>query len=309
MTRKDFLANMIKSILGYSTIEFKSSNNHIIKYLKTGTLLKDCTYTKTYYNKVVELICSIFNEDISEVKFENKDAVNVGKYRENAKHYIKNLIGDTSQKFFTNSNALRNLELTDLNEIYREIIIEELFNVEKTGKDAGYEDFFDSKDNIICEIRQYLENLDYNEKKRAFINYPNKNDDDIDIFYKSSELGKKYYDINEYVEFKKYKTVVLQNESIKEFEENTVYRYSGNCFFDEGKHDDIIVYFMYNDQRIESHTSYDKWLNKSLVSNYAYGGNSRALNCYFIYDQGKVFKFLQISEANNSLKFYESNNT
>lgn len=61
MTRKEFLNNMVKSILGYSIIEYKEKQDDRVKYTKTGTLIKDCTYTQHYHNKIVELICSIFD--------------------------------------------------------------------------------------------------------------------------------------------------------------------------------------------------------------------------------------------------------
>ena len=68
MTRKEFLNSMVKSILGYSIIEFKEKQNDKIEYTKTGTLIKDCTYTQHYHDKVVELICFIFDNNVKKIK-------------------------------------------------------------------------------------------------------------------------------------------------------------------------------------------------------------------------------------------------
>lgn len=110
-------------------------------------------------------------------------------------------------------------------------------------------------------------------------------------------MGKRYANIKEYLEIKKYDFIILNNSNVTDFKPNTVYRYTGECFFEVGKHDEIITYFQYNNQRIQSYTSTHNWLNMSILYNYAYEGASRYFNCYFFYDQGRMFKFLQISEA------------
>lgn len=76
MTRKKFLITMVKSILGYSIIEFKGKQNDKVEYKKTGTLIKDCTYTPHYHDKVVELICSIFDKNIKK-KLKSKQKISL----------------------------------------------------------------------------------------------------------------------------------------------------------------------------------------------------------------------------------------
>lgn len=64
MTRKEF-SNPYDQIafFGCISIEFKHTYEDGVEYTKTGTLIKDCTYTENYYSKVVQLICSPFEKE------------------------------------------------------------------------------------------------------------------------------------------------------------------------------------------------------------------------------------------------------
>lgn len=298
MTRKEFLNNMVKSILGYSIIEYKEKQDDRVKYTKTGTLIKDCTYTQHYHNKIVELICSIFDENIKSIMIENKDKP-VKTYQDNARKFLYNIIKNSSEEKTNDQlNQLFNLNLAEMNKIYTTVIIDEIFNDKKYIDKSGNENFDDSLIIIIEDI-----NINIYEARRQKIfasivadNIEN-NYLELDIFYKSSELGKRFADIKEYIKFKKYDFVILNN-NVTDFQENIVYRYTGECFFEIGERNEIITYFIYNNQKIQSYTSVHNWLNQSILSNYAYEGASRYFNCYFFYDQGRMFKFLQISEAN-----------
>lgn len=299
MTRKEFLNNMVKSILGYSIIEYKEKQDDRVKYTKTGTLIKDCTYTQHYHNKIVELICSIFDENIKSIMIENKDKP-VKTYQDNARKFLYNIIKNSSEEKTNDQlNQLFNLNLAEMNKIYTTVIIDEIFNDKKYIDKSGNENFDDSLIIIIEDI-----NINIYEARRQKIfasivadNIEN-NYLELDIFYKSSELGKRFADIKEYIKFKKYDFVILNNNNVTDFQENIVYRYTGECFFEIGERNEIITYFIYNNQKIQSYTSVHNWLNQSILSNYAYEGASRYFNCYFFYDQGRMFKFLQISEAN-----------
>lgn len=145
----------------------------------------------------------------------------------------------------------------------------------------------------------------YELRKQKFFNAISDEKDgsngfNTEIFYKSSELGERFADIKEYLESKKYDFIVLNKHDVTKFQQNTIYRYTGECFFELGKHDEYIIYFNYNNQKIQSYTSKSRWLNQSILCNYAHKEGRRTFNCYFFYDQGRMFKFLQISEADKN---------
>ena len=310
MTRKNFLNNMINEILGYSIIELKKIDNDKVVYIKDGTLVKDCTYTRHYRKKVSELICSIFDKNVKKVEIEDKDKKSqpINEYRKNAKRFLCDIYEKNSEgDIFDDLQELLNLSLENLNHIYDSIIIKKIFQVEEFSKEVGNDDFADSEKKITKDICKYLQKIkeeDYNSKREAFFNAIANLDlyapqSEFEIFYKSSELGKRYVDIKEYLKIKKYDFVILNNNNnnVTDFKPNTVYRYTGECFFEVGERNEIITYFQYNNQRIHSYTSVSNWVNTSILCNYVYTGSSRYFNCYFLYDQGRVFKFLQISEA------------
>lgn len=87
MTRKEILNTMVKSIFGYSIIEFKEIQNNNVRYEKTGMLIKDCTYTQHYHKKIEELICSIFDKNVKKltIEVENKP---IKTYQENARNFL-----------------------------------------------------------------------------------------------------------------------------------------------------------------------------------------------------------------------------
>lgn len=305
MTRKEFLNDMIKRILGYSIIELKKEGNDKVVYIKDGTLIKDCTYTSHYHDKVVKLICPIFDKSTKNIIIENIEKP-IEIYQDNARQFLYRIIKNNSkEKTVDDSYRLLNLSLEDLKFIYKFKIIEEIFNVKGCRKSCGNDDFADSEKKITKDICKYLQKIkeeEYNSKREAFFNAIDNPDlyapqSEFEIFYKSSELGKRYVDIKEYLKIKKYDFVILNNNNVTDFKPNTVYRYTGECFFEVGERNEIITYFQNNNQRIQSYTSVNNWPNQSILSNYAYEGVSRYFNCYFFYDQGRMFKFLQISEA------------
>lgn len=300
MTRKKFLITMVKSILGYSIIEFKEKQNDKIEYTKTGTLIKDCTYTQHYHDKVVELICFIFDNNVKKIKIETENKP-IEAYQNNARNFLYNIIKDNSvEKTVDDSYRLFRLSLEKLDYIYRFIIIKEIFNDKKYKDKSGNENFDDSVNKILENINSHLDKVSkakiFNEVAIDDIEY-NDLESELEIFYKSSELGKRFANIKEYLKFKKYNFIIINNNDVTNFQKNIVYRYTGECFFEIDERNEIIIYFIYNNQRIQSYTSVHNWLNQSILSNYAYEGASRYFNCYFFYDQGRMFKFLQISEA------------
>ena len=106
--------------------------------------------------------------------------------------------------------------------------------------------------------------------------------------------------IKEYIKEKNYAFVNLNEKVITEFKLNTVYRYTGPCCLETADNNQIIISFNYNNQKIRSYTSRKNWINASILSNYTDPGTVLHCNCYFFFHQGKVFKFLQVSEADIS---------
>lgn len=298
MTRKEFLNTMVKSILGYSIIEFKEIQNNNVRYEKTGTLIKDCTYTQHYHKKIEELICSIFDKSVKNltIEVENKP---IKAYQENARNFLNYIYKyDSKEEIGNNPNYLLLSNLENLDYIYRFIIIDEIFHVEECNKECGNDNFNDSINKIIKMINNYLYKVNVQKNCSAIDDTEyNGFKSELEIFYKSSELSKKFANIKEYLKIKKCDFIILNNNNVEDFQPNTIYRYTGECFFEVGEHDEIITYFKYNNQKIQSYTSTRNWLNRSILCNYAYEGASRYFNCYFFYDQGRMFKFLQISEA------------
>ncbi len=121
---------------------------------------------------------------------------------------------------------------------------------------------------------------------------------DMEIYYKSSELGKRYVDINDYIRKKGLDVVNLDSETVTEFKERVIYKYTGMCSFkcDNNK---IISSITYNGEKISSFTSERNWINQSMLDLYVSENKSRCCVCYFIFDQCNVFKFLQIGDVEN----------
>lgn len=305
MTRKEFLTNMIRSILGYSIIDLKKSENDKIEYIKAGTTIKDCTYTSKYRDKIVRLICSLFDKNVKQIQIE-KNIAPSEIYHKKAKDFIITILNMYSTSIFEfNAEKVNSLKCSDIEYIYKYIIIKEIFEVDEHKKQSGNDDFTNSEKSIVTAIKKYIEysksNQEYKERKQAFLESINNHDDytsgsEFDIFYKSSELGRKFIDIREYMISKDLNFIVLNNNNIHNFNKDTIYRYTGECFLNSDENS-IIVSFEYNNQKIWSYTSRRNWLNQSIVSNYLNNKFGRYFNCYFFCDQGKVFKFLQISEA------------
>ena len=117
----------------------------------------------------------------------------------------------------------------------------------------------------------------------------------MEIYYKSSELMKKYMDIDEYIRKKELDIVDLNSETITNFRERVVYRYTGKCSF-EYNNNKIISSIVYNGKTISSFTSERNWINQSILSQYVWDNKIRYCVCYFIFNQENVFKFLQIGD-------------
>lgn len=316
MTRKEFLTHMIKSLFGCISIEFKHTYEDRVEYTKTGTLIKDCTYTENYYNKVVQLICSPFEKEVKYIKIDRNEELSRSYYQK-SRGFIVDILEDfSSEPRQIYHFVIYSLDVDELRSIYNHIIIRELFDVKNSGKKVGNDDFSDSEEKIKEMINSFLkpsffkpvDDKEYEERRQAFLKavhdrYKTDNyisGSEFGIYYKSSELGKVFFDIKEYIKEKNYAFVNLNEKDITEFKLNTVYRYTGPCCLETADNNQIIISFNYNNQKIRSYTSRKNWINASILSNYTDPGTVLHCNCYFFFHQGKVFKFLQVSEADIS---------
>lgn len=305
MTRKEFLTEMFEKIFGYKGILYFNTNKDVITYEAGGTFIKDCTYSLKYKERVLEMIVSLFDKEAKKVllyKSGKKDkGKNVEQYQERAKDFVSYIIKSENDNKAKIIEKINKLELAELKNIYKNIIIDEIFTIKsKHSKERGEDDFQESKNKISQEIIEYLfgELNDYEEIKQGFFNSLSKETPVIksykEIFYKSSML-RNYVDIEEYINLKNVELVDLSSETVADFNRNTVYKYSGQCFF-ESIGDMVRVSIIYNKEKISAVTSFRNWINQSIITNYIYENKSRYCECYFIYDQAKVFQFLEISE-------------
>lgn len=170
------------------------------------------------------------------------------------------------------------------------------------------ENISDSKNNDVLTVCQKIfadapkDDNYYKMRERFFYAVNNLMSDtessDMEIYYKSSELGKRYADIKEYIRKKEINIVDLNSETITEFRERVVYKYTGICSF-KSDNNKIISSIIYNGEKISSFTSERNWINQSMLDLYVNANKPRCCVCYFIFDQENVFKFLQISDIEN----------
>lgn len=328
MTRKEFMASMFKSIFKCKTIEYFKTDNNSIEYRTMGTsLIKDCTYSETYKEHVQQMIISLFRSEIKNViidKGGKKIINNIKEYQESAKRFVISLL-----KFKDDSRVIIIQELeklitpTMLNYIYREIIISEIFNIPlDLLKTHGDDDFQESEDKISFAINKYLyiELYDNIEQNFEYCNEFRETDDctkrkeeflkslleekiklknsDMEIYYKSNIL-RNYIDIKEYIRKKNIELVNLDSETVADFKDKVVYRFTSECFFKYSNNygvDTAIVTINYNKESISAVTSIKNWINQSIIINYIANEIPRYMTCYFIFDNGNVFHFLQIGE-------------
>lgn len=202
-------------------------------------------------------------------------------------------------------------ELGTVKRIYNDIIIKEIFNIEnlKYSKKIGNEDFSSSKEKIIKEILNRLEQKyseekmfyshfgDYNNRYNNFIksfNMWTSQIEDDDIYYKSSLL--KNRSIDEYIKIKEFVLIDLNSCTHSDFKEKEVYKYRSECTFESAYicgQNMIRVGIVYDENKIKFLTSASKWICLSIIANYL--GKSRFCTCYFILEKGK-FIVLQIGD-------------
>ena len=70
MTRGEFMIKMLESIFGTKYIEFQGTENSKIKYAKSGTLFKDCTYSYSYKGRFLEILQKLFDNKYKEISVE-----------------------------------------------------------------------------------------------------------------------------------------------------------------------------------------------------------------------------------------------
>ncbi len=182
MNRKDFLGQMLHAIFTIKTLEYQGTSKNTVIYMVGGTLLRDCTYSIKYRNRIEDIILNLFEEKYTHICFERKEISpheDIQKYQENARRFIISLL--TTKKYVSESyselfHALQNsLSLSMLKHLYQTVIIHEIFNVnsDKPSKDLGKDPFDEATKNIISDIWKYL------EKNKDEVVYKNNFFDDL----------------------------------------------------------------------------------------------------------------------------------
>jgi len=191
MNRKEFMSDMIKNILNRKTIgvPFPENNNGTIEFNFEGTLLRDCTYSQNYKTHIINTICPLFNEKMKKIKRNKGEQVvheDITEYRERAKTFIFSLIKCNDKDIKITEKLHNATTLSMLDYIYRNIIIDEIFNVQvgKDSKKLGEDDFEESKCKIQKKIESYLISEDLNiikqVKRNVFFESLVKSNPDLD---------------------------------------------------------------------------------------------------------------------------------
>lgn len=303
MTRKEFLGEMIQEIFGIKTIEYSGIYEDEVSYYEGGSLLRDCTYSSKYKKHMKRIVNPLFSNRIRKIKISKNKRIqgDVEEYRKNAKCFIVYLIATEDCNEAIVMEKLRTLTLSDLKVIYNQIIIYEIFNVKSESEESGNDDFEESQKKISKKIDGYVSSKfpDYNKKREAFLKLvleeARLESSSMEIFYKSGML-KNCIDINEYIGNRNIELIELCGNQVIDFKGNVVYKYIGECFFEYINDNMIKVTIIYNGEEKSAFTSLKNWVNQSIISNYIFNNQSRGCVCYFIYDQGKTFQFLQIGD-------------
>lgn len=331
MTRKEFLKEMISSIFGISAIEFKNTNEDKVYYTKGGSLLKDCTYTNKYKDRITMLVCCIFKPNIKKVEIDTK-TYEVEQFKINVKNFvITNAL--TSNSDITEKHIYDMLNQTndvDLCYIYKNIIIKEIFNIsgdsKKGSKEYGKDNFEESKEKISSKliefISQYSENKplsdylqavfpemlssseqdEFLKRKEAFMKHlsskPTANEEEpsnnIDIYYKCGTFIRNKMNIELYVNKFNKRIVDLNENKIDSFEPDVVYELRSLCYFEEdatGIRPMIKVKTEYNDETLVFYTSEKNWIELSFVSNYMHNNFTNQYYGKLYIENGNLLQF------------------
>ena len=182
MTRKEFMASMFESIFERKCMEYISTNQKTVEYKIDGTFLRDCTYSSYYKGRTLKTITALLDENLEKFKWKDKNLLDVRDYQKRAKKFVVSFINiDIDCRASIVKVLEEQLTLSVLESIYRDIIIEELFNIKpkKASKELGNDDFEESNQKITQRIINYLnsesKNIIPNVKKNLFFEFLIKN--------------------------------------------------------------------------------------------------------------------------------------
>ena len=109
------MGSMLKCVLGHKTILYNGNKNDVIEYKIDGTLLRDCTYSEKYKDRILEIIMPLLSE---ETKFVNiysgikPNKKSVVYYQNRAKYFVIP---------FINNDKIKHEILEDLENIFQSL--------------------------------------------------------------------------------------------------------------------------------------------------------------------------------------------
>lgn len=159
MTRKDFLGTIMEIVFGVKHIDLKELDYKECKqavFIKSGTKLNDCTFTK----RSGQSFCDMFNHILSveSIKIVNASETESKEY---AKDDIARKCMQVVSQYIFSDDSLPQIEpnylelpIEKIRHIYLEIIFRELFNLSDGKKGGG--DFSEGAIYIQSKISDYL---------------------------------------------------------------------------------------------------------------------------------------------------------
>ena len=176
MTRGEFMIKMLESIFGTKYIEFQGIENSKIKYAKSGTLFKDCTYSYSYKGRFLEILQKLFDNKYKEISVEkiHNNPKPIAEYHKRTIDFIFSLEGFDYLGSDTIDTLKRSMTIQMISRIYQEIILETIFSIgnQKPEKERHNDNFDESIDKIRNSILKFIKNelpeLLEKEHKNAF---------------------------------------------------------------------------------------------------------------------------------------------
>lgn len=176
MTRGEFMVEMLESIFGTKYIEFKGTEYSKVKYAKSGTLYKDCTYSYKYKGHFLEILQKLFDDKYEEISVEKIHSTSkpIAEYHKKAIDFIFSLKGIKRLNSDTIDALKRSITIPMVSQIYQEIIVEIIFDIDNQdiGRKRGTDNFDESIDKICNLILRFiyeqLPELSESEYKNAF---------------------------------------------------------------------------------------------------------------------------------------------
>ena len=159
MTRKEFLGDMLYSVLGVKYIDYHSAEGESVYYSKGDSLYKDCTYSTPYKDRFKMFWDNLLNEKYKNIVFKAENGRTqthtLREYQDKAREYVFQF---SSVKDEQDADKLKEvITIPMIRHICLEIILEELFDIgeNKAHKDRGSDDFDESEKRIRAKIESF----------------------------------------------------------------------------------------------------------------------------------------------------------